>query len=75
MCFACPSHINLGRILMQEGKTPASVAETNHHIKAGCLPFGWKHGRQADLKGSPLIILWAWKNVFKGPTLHNNYLL
>lgn len=40
MCFVCLSHINLGRNLMQEDKTPASVAETNHHIKACHLPFG-----------------------------------
>lgn len=45
---------------MQEGKTPASVAETGRHIKARHLPFGGEHGRQAGLRS----ILWAGKNVF-----------
>lgn len=40
MCFVRLSHINLERNLMQEDKTPASVAETNHHIKACLLPLG-----------------------------------
>lgn len=40
MCCVCPNPINLGSILMQEGKTPASVAETKGHIKACLLPLG-----------------------------------
>lgn len=51
---------------MQEGKTPASVAETVHHIKACHRLFGRAHGRQAGLGSGPPIILRACKDVFKG---------